>query len=313
MHSRFYPLQLTLLSLIALSMTGCPDATETAKACAKEISELQNVCPAGTSAVLRAEASGSCEGSGSADFLSESGELSGSCKSAGSCEFVCMIQPDRCECGVESFTNDEVVCKACAACGDGRCSDDETPESCPRDCAAMCEAGAVRCSGDGRQQCSEQGSWDSLPCPEGETCRDDNGTVICGMTCVEGTTRCNGENRQQCSLQGVWETLACPEGERCVEGMDGSAACMGVCESGVYRCNGDAREQCNALGQWEVLACPEGERCVEDGDVVTCRAGCERGAFRCNGNAREQCSLQDQWEALRPAKSNSFPQMAAPC
>ncbi|MBI4181668.1 MAG: PGF-pre-PGF domain-containing protein [Candidatus Aenigmarchaeota archaeon] len=49
-----------------------------------------------------------------------------------------------------------------AACGDGTCAGDETPESCPADCTAPpaleCSSGDLRCAGDQAQRC-EQGDW----------------------------------------------------------------------------------------------------------------------------------------------------------
>ena len=115
------------------------------------------------------------------------------------CEFVCLLQPDRCDCGVQEFTATEVICKECSACGDGRCSDGETPESCPRDCATMCTPGRLRCAGENREECSLQGVWQSLPCPVGEQCRESGGDVTCGRICVVGETRCDDGKRQQCS------------------------------------------------------------------------------------------------------------------
>jgi formylglycine-generating enzyme required for sulfatase activity len=296
-----------LFTLILLFMfTGCYDATETAQACAEEISELEGVCPVGTSAVLRAQADGSCDVEGSADFWSMSGELSGSCKSKGSCDFVCLIQPDRCTCGIESFTNNEVICKPCAACGDGICSDAETPNTCPRDCAEMCQLGSFRCNGTDRQQCSEQGNWESLPCPQGESCREGEDIVMCGIVCEVGMNRCNGDLIQECSQQGVWESLACSNEERCVsEG--GEASCQAICEFDATRCNGNMREVCSDAGTWESLACPQGESCVTENSMAECQPiqSCGTvGDTRCLLGNRESCTADGLW-AAQPCDSNS--------
>ncbi len=160
-----------LLTLAILGTFACGSETDqTATACA--MSDLISQCPPGSDPNLTAEATSMCGGGASVDVLYQNGEATGSCMGEGSCRVLCQFAVP-CKCDVETISRDELVCKACTdagACGNGMCEAGETPESCPNDCAAVCESGKERCNGNARDICNVRGQWEMVACPDGTQC-----------------------------------------------------------------------------------------------------------------------------------------------
>lgn len=183
--SRNSPISLAFASLAALAFShGCDDGTEGAQAgieCAQ--SDLIAQCPPGSDPQLSASAKTSCEAAGDLDLIKENGSVSGKCYGEGECVVLCQFQVP-CRCGVESVTGEGIICvEPCGetetACGNDVCEGGESVDSCPRDCAAECEAGRERCFGDDRQVCDLNGRWDLLPCGEGRRCEEREGASQC--------------------------------------------------------------------------------------------------------------------------------------
>jgi hypothetical protein len=169
------------LGLAALLWAGCgDDGAQTGVECAR--SDLIAQCPPGSNPMLDAASTSQCAAAGAADLISQEGKVVGSCEGEGSCQVLCQFAVP-CDCGVREISDEGVFCESCsdgAACGNDTCEATETPESCPTDCGAVCTAGQERCNGDNREVCSQVGRWDSLSCPQGETCRpQDDETTAC--------------------------------------------------------------------------------------------------------------------------------------
>jgi hypothetical protein len=176
-----------LWALTGCGAEGAEEAAEATESCVQ--SDLIAQCPPGSDPIFEASATSRCEGeasfSGGAGGSSESnlptapgslpsGRVEGVCEGEGDCQVFCRFQVP-CDCGVERITGEGVFCKDCldtAACGNRVCEGTETPETCPEDCACICESGRQRCNGDALQIC-EACRWTELACPENEACRAD--------------------------------------------------------------------------------------------------------------------------------------------
>jgi hypothetical protein len=174
-------------ALTACSGEGAEEAAAAAESCVA--SDLVAQCPPGSDPIFEASATSRCEGSGEfsgggggssgTDLPTDpgtlpSGRVEGVCEGEGDCQVFCRFRVP-CECGVERITDEGVFCKDCldtAACGNQVCEGTETPETCPEDCACVCEPGGQRCNGDKLQIC-EQCRWTELACPSNEACRAD--------------------------------------------------------------------------------------------------------------------------------------------
>lgn len=172
---------LPLLFLLAACGEDGTAGTKVAEECVQ--SDLIAQCPAGTAPQLDAQARSFCEGSANADFLNQNGAVSGKCFGEGSCQVLCTF-PMACKNGVESFTDQGVVCVAdedLAGCGDGVCDAGETPASCAIDCGAVCTPDRERCQGDNREICNAQGRWELVMCAETRRCEE----ADAGTSCVD--------------------------------------------------------------------------------------------------------------------------------
>jgi hypothetical protein len=168
---------LPLLTALLLLTAACDDTgtegAQTGVECAR--SDLIAQCPPGSDPRLDASSSSQCEASGEADLIMQDGKVTGSCVGEGSCQVLCQFLVP-CACGVDRITDEGVFCTDCAsgaACGNGACEATESADSCPADCGPVCQPDAARCNGDAREVCNLAGRWDSLACPDGETCRPD--------------------------------------------------------------------------------------------------------------------------------------------
>lgn len=163
----------------AIGCDGAKEGTKAAEQCAED--DLIAQCPPGSDPRLDAASTAQCEGSGSLDLIEQNGSFTAACAGEGSCVVLCQFV-DPCECGVLIITSDELRCKSCedrAACGNGVCEGGEGPDTCPLDCSGECTPGAERCNGDGREVCGNDGRWDPLACPEGDTCSEETGRPLC--------------------------------------------------------------------------------------------------------------------------------------
>ncbi|MBH24549.1 MAG: hypothetical protein CMH57_08875 [Myxococcales bacterium] len=177
-----------IVLLAALTaLVGCSDPTADGTAAATECakSDLIRQCPPGSNPMFDAASSAMCAGSGEANLISQDGKVTASCVGEGECQVLCQFAVP-CDCDVERIDQTGVYCRDCndsSACGDDMCTGTETPESCPRDCGAVCTAEAERCFGDDRQICSLRGLWEELvPCPTGERCQvnpDNEDATVC--------------------------------------------------------------------------------------------------------------------------------------
>ncbi|MCK6571536.1 hypothetical protein L6V77_10635 [Myxococcota bacterium] len=255
---------LLVLLLAGVALAGCGSGTEGTEA-ADECSEaaLGPFCPVGSYPELSAEAEAACRNSASGGYDplegNASGAVSGACTSHGACRFICRFEV-ACACGVERISRDDVVCRAdCGGCGDGNCSDGETPETCAADCAVTCGDGAC------------DGGESAATCPED-----------CGDTCGDG--RCEGAESPE-SCPGDCAATACGDGE-CRPPEDatscprdcGATCGNGTCEPGesVDTCESDCGSTCGD-GLCEGTETPED--CPSDCSE-TCGDGVCEGAER---------------------------------
>ena len=170
---------LATAGLFCCACDGAKEGTKAAEQCAED--DLIAQCPPGSDPRLDAESTAQCDGSGSLNLIERSGSFTAACAGEGTCVVLCQFR-DPCECGVDVITSDQLVCTDCeerAACGNGVCEGGEGPDTCPLDCTGECTPGEERCNGDSREACGNDGQWDQLACPEGETCSDESGMPEC--------------------------------------------------------------------------------------------------------------------------------------
>jgi len=102
-----------LLWLLTIGF-GCGEAggdgTEAAVVCAGSISELKDLCPAGTSPVLNAKAAELEEKCRNGDATDETGSVEGACVNTGECLVYCELFIS-CDCGAERISASEIACK----------------------------------------------------------------------------------------------------------------------------------------------------------------------------------------------------------
>lgn len=300
--------------VVALALGGCPDATQTATQCAAN--DLIAQCPVGSSPVLGARAEAACGGSFELKLVEEAGAVTGQCQSVGTCEVLCQYQ-DPCPCGVAELSIDRIVCAECAdqscgdgrcdgteraecdpadrgcvpcaedcggaTCGDGDCTADESPTSCPQDCALRCQPNEALCVGTLLQQCSADGStYAEVDCG------------AAGMLCAKG----------ECVQAGACGNAICEAGEDVSCPQD----CAGICTPSRISCEGNALVTCSADGQSKDLvdcgasemvcaagACrPQdvcGNRVCEAGEDASCPQDCaaECGNDVCENGEQQSC------------------------
>ena len=173
----------TLLILLTF-LTACDDTEPgvtggDAGACVT--SDLIAQCPPGSSPLLGDQARSSCEAALGGVVQDAQGQATGQCFGVGSCRVVCQLAVP-CRCGIERLDRDGVVCAPCedaASCGNGVCEGGEDPQVCPIDCGAVCVAGERRCDGELLEECSLQGRFERLPCPQGEVCETTGDSAQC--------------------------------------------------------------------------------------------------------------------------------------
>lgn len=145
--------------------------TRVAEGCVE--SDLIAQCPTGSDPMLDAASKSACEGKANLDLLERNGSVSGQCVGEGTCQVLCQFAVP-CDCGVATIAREGIVCVDCngsAACGNGTCEAMENPDTCPRDCGAVCVSGRTRCSGDALEECNLQGQWEQVACGDGQVCR----------------------------------------------------------------------------------------------------------------------------------------------
>ena len=165
-------------------LSGCDDATQaggdgSVQDCVQ--SDLIAQCPLGSNPLLGAQAEAACDSAVGGVVQDAQGQATGQCYGVGSCRVVCQFAVP-CRCGVASVGRDGVVCASCddaASCGNDVCEGGESPQNCPIDCGAVCTAGERRCDGELLEECSLQGRFERLPCPQGEVCDFVDGSARC--------------------------------------------------------------------------------------------------------------------------------------
>lgn len=166
-----------------LLLLGCgEEATQGSKVAEECVqSDLIAQCPPGSDPRLDAEAKTLCEGAGALSLIEQAGSISGKCYGEGSCQVLCQFAVP-CDCGVESITDEGVICTPCndlPGCGNGVCEGMETPDTCAVDCGPVCTPDRERCQGDDREICNAQGRWELVACGEGRQCEESEGTTSC--------------------------------------------------------------------------------------------------------------------------------------
>ncbi len=252
-----YIFSLLCLTLALLALGGCGTDETAGDVCAEQLTQLAQTCPAGTAASLRAAGEGSCQGEGSANFVTESGELAGSCVKSGSCDFVCRIVID-CPCGASRITRDEVICR-------DNCNDDENNENNDE-------------NNDDNNDVNNAGP----NCPEDNECdgRQCGPDPICGISCGScgDDATCNDDGQCQPIAEG------CPDLRDCSGRVCGPDP---VCGTSCGTCGDDASCQQGAC-QPNPLMCPDtancnGRQCGPDPVCGTSCGTCNNGQSCNNG------------------------------
>ncbi len=216
----------------------------------------------------------------------------------------CTVAPGGCRVLAEP-----VACNPGERCDDGAC----VPEgrACNNGCATE---GDRECMGDGYRRCGRFDEdrcleWStSVPCPDGQTCRDGECVPGCTDECVAGETRCVAGGRAGCGQHDEDACLdlslptPCADDERCDEGacVPAGQACQDacprdgdtVCESGGFRrCGHYDEDPCIDLSP--IAACAQFEVCVDGVCGRGCADVCAAGARRCGAAGVETCADGD--------------------
>ena len=165
------------------------------------------------------------------------------------------LPPGLCrECGSDAD------CHVWARCTQGACV--------PR----LCEPGDVRCEGDLRFVCQDNGNtWSGFACVAG-TC------AVEGCPCPPGVGVCVDSAVWVCKADGTEyvEKTPCADNTTCVSGQ-----CLQCLTSGELGCFGGMAVVCSPYGMWQVA-----EDCKSQG--LACTAGscteCDDGTFQCAGD-----------------------------
>ncbi len=180
-------------------------------------------------------------------------------------------------------------------------------------CANSCPAaGALQCSGNGFQTCSD-GNGDgclewglAVACPSGQTC---TGAGVCAAVCANecsasGLAQCSGDGYQTCGNYDAdscleWSSvIACPTGQTCT----GAGVCSDDCEEEDYKeChNGDVYWYDSCGNRGEIYdACAANETCAGGACAAPCSNDCStNGAKQCSGNGYRVCGNHDSDSCL---------------
>lgn len=186
---------------VLLLILACEDVDEggldaSALGCVQ--SDLVGQCPVGSNPLVGAQAEAVCAEAVGGVVQDGEGQATGQCYGVGSCRVVCQFAAP-CRCGVQSVSRDGVMCADCqdaASCGNGTCEGGETPATCATDCGAVCNPGERRCDGERLEECSVQGRFESLLCPQGEACELVDGMARCtdDSSIIEGRDLGIGED-----------------------------------------------------------------------------------------------------------------------
>lgn len=325
------------VALSAVAACDVTEATKVAEVCAA--SEMIATCPAGSNPVLGAAAEAACGGRFELQVLEESGAAVAQCAASGSCEVLCQFETP-CSCGVETLTKEKIVCAKCpeqscgdgrcegterlscepgqegcfacaedcggSTCGDGDCTGDESPDTCPQDCARLCEPNSVVCIGTKIRSCAADGATAvDFDCAEvGRVCG--NGQCVepgcgngvcegsagetpntcpqdCGSVCQPNRTSCRGDVLVSCSADGRTETETdCGDSDRLCAG--GQCVPKGVCGNQVCE-QGETEASCAAD-----CAATCGNSICENGEEASCPADCtECGDGVCGASETLTC------------------------
>jgi hypothetical protein len=224
------------------------------------------------------------------------------------CEDACEAGVLRCaEGGVQICADqDDDPClewSAAVPCGaDERC---EGAGQCVSACEDACQAGDLRCAGEGLARCAD---YDADPClefgpaeacPQGQSCSEGACRVDCVHDCADGATDCVAEGARRCGQFDAdacrdWSSpTPCGPREACEAG-----ACVAVCEDECAdadrRCLGEGFELCGDFDADPCLeygggaACEAGASCLGGECQVDCMDDCADGATRCADPTHQQ-------------------------
>ncbi|MCA9544835.1 MAG: hypothetical protein KC613_10610, partial [Myxococcales bacterium] len=194
-----------------------------------------------------------------------------------------------------------MACPMGERCDNGACVAVEQP------CEDACEAGALRCSGDGVQICADQDEdpcteWSAaVPCGAGERCEGEGACVPdCMDECMPGAVRCEAGGTVICADHDgdgcleFGDNAPCPDGQSCSNGAC-RVDCVDDCQMGATDCVPEGLRRC---GQFDADACLDWSGPTPCGPAQACQAGacvavcddeCVEGQRRCLGEGFEVC------------------------
>ena len=242
--------------------------------------------------------------------------LSKECKDAGS---VAECAPGAKQCAVES--NGVVVCGedgkwgSVTACEGDLVCDPATAECKNGEVTPECEAGAKKCSDDGKASivCGEDGVWgEPSTCDIGMACDAASGEckAVVEPLCAKGELKCSDDHQNLlvCNEAGDgWaEEKKCDRDQKCLV-VEGVAQCVKAdCVPGQTQCADDIYLQtCDANGKWAKSLCPDtAGKCAVIDDVAQC-VQCAPGSQQCVDDSNiKYCGDDGKWSEIEACPSN---------
>lgn len=322
-----------LLLAVMFAATACSkenevdqSSTATAGSCTEKPETLALLCPSGTAFEISNSAGQNVCPDGTGEVKDGSGNTSAVCKTFAGCSVRCKVLS---VCGNGTCEGDERAtcdgqgqgCVPCAkdcggpVCGDKICNGEESPQSCPQDCAGTCTPGEPLCVGSKVLLCgpNNQPTTELIDCATNDqicgngkcqaknvcgngVCDGEENPQLCPQDCQTGcqpgTTTCkDATTLLTCSADGKSKAESpCPQGKVC-NGIAGKCDAAEVCGNGVCE---------QGEGEGDTKPCPQDCKAAVCGDgqcnvgesPISCPQDCNPGVCgngKCEQDEQKLC------------------------